>query len=161
MVCLLFATRTIAQEENNDQKRDRVEKKTKAFNMSYFSPTENSFYVLEANVVDKKIVLDSTATITAVPGKLPYPNGDFTVLVLDRNGKRITEYLMQDPLIARSCEGENNNVTALEKGRVFISLPKNNEIGSLVFSRGKERVGTLEIGDLIIKTQRDPKTGRQ
>ncbi|MDN3725488.1 hypothetical protein QRD02_13950 [Aequorivita sp. SDUM287046] len=145
-----------AQEENDEQKRDRVEKNTKPFNPNYFSVAENSFYVLEAMVVDNKIVIDSTATITVVPGKLPYPNGDFKVSVLDKQGGRIMEYYMQDPLLARSCEGENDNLTPLKNGRVYISLPKNNNIGTLVFSRGKERVGTVDIGNLIVRTQRNP-----
>lgn len=159
--CLLLTIAAQAQEENDEQKRERVEKNTKPFNPSYFSLSENSFYVLEAMVVDNKIVIDSTATISVVPGNLPYPNGDFKVSILDKQGKQISEYFMQDPLIARSCEGENNNITPLEKGRVFISLPKNNSIGTLIFTRGKERVGTVDIGDLIVRTQRDPTKGGQ
>jgi hypothetical protein len=160
--CLLLTITVKAQEENNEQKRDRVEKSTKPFNPNYFSIAENSFYVLEAMVINNKIVIDSTATIKVVPGKLPYPNGDFKVSILDKQGQRISEYVMQDPLIARSCEGENNNnITPLDKGRAFIALPKNNNIGTLVFSRGKERVGTVDIGDLIVRTQRNPTTGGQ
>ena len=155
--CLLLTMTVKAQEENDEQKRDRVEKSTKPFNMNYFSLSENSFYVLEARVADNKIVIDSTATIKVVPGKLPYPSGNFKVSVLDKQGKQITEYLMQDPLIARSCEGENNNLGTLDVGRVYIALPKNNSIGTLVFTRDKEQVGTVDIGDLIVRTQRDPK----
>lgn len=155
--CLLLTMTVKAQEENDEQKRDRVEKSTKPFNMNYFSTTENSFYVLEANVVDNKIVIDSTATILVVPGKLPYPSGDFKITVLDKQGNQITEYFMQDPLIARSCEGENDHLSPIDKGRISIAIPKNNAIGTLVFTRNKERVGTVEIGDLIVRTQRDPK----
>ncbi|CAM3514965.1 hypothetical protein [Aequorivita lipolytica] len=161
VACLLLTITANAQEENDEQKRDRVEKSTKPFNPSYFSLSENSFYVLEAMVVDNKIVIDSSATIALVPGKMPYPSGNFKVSIMDKQGKQISEYFMQDPLIARSCEGENNNLTPLEKGRVYISLPKNNNIGTLIFSRGKERVGTVDVGDLIIRTQRDPNKGGQ
>lgn len=161
LACLSVTKSAIAQEETIEQKRDQVEKSTKAFNPNYFSIAENSFYVLEAMIIDNKIVIDSTATLSVVPGKMPYPNGNFKVTVVDKEGKRITEYLMQDPLLARSCEGENNNIDLLKNGRVYISLPKNNNIGTLVFSRGKERVGTVDISDLIIRTQRNPTTGGQ
>lgn len=161
MACLLFTIAAQAQEENDEQKRDRVEKSTKPFNPNYFSLPENSFYVLEAMVVDNKIVIDSTATISVVPGKMPYPNGNFKVTIMDKQGKQISEYFMQDPLIARSCEGEDNHNSLLKNGRVFISLPKNNSIGTLIFTRGKERVGTVDIGDLIVRTQREPTGGGQ
>lgn len=159
--CLLLTITVKAQEENNEQKRDRVEKNTKPFSLNYFSQAENSFYVLEANVAGNKIVIDSTATILVVPGKLPYPSGNFKVSVLDKQGKQITEYFMQDPLTARSCEGEKDHLSPLDKGRVSIALPKNNSIGTLVFTRDKERVGTVDIGDLIIRTQRDSSNGGQ
>lgn len=161
MACLFLTIAAKAQEENNEQKRERVEKSTKPFNPSYFSLSENSFYVLEAMIVNNQIVIDSTATISVVPGKLPYPSGNFKVAVMDKQGKQITEYFMQDPLNIHSCEGENNHVGSLKNGRVFISLPKNNSIGKLIFSRDKERIGTVDIGDLIVKTQRDPTKGEQ
>jgi len=161
LACLLFTIAANAQEENDEQKREQVEKNTKPFNPNYFSLSENSFYVLEAMVVDNKIVIDSTATISVVPGKMPYPNGNFKVSILDRQGAKISEYFMQDPLLARSCEGEDKNLTPLDKGRVYISLPKNNSIGSLIFTRGKERIGTVDIGDLIVRTQRDPTKGEE
>jgi len=153
LACLLLTISAKAQQESDQQKRERVEKNTEPFNPNYFSIAENSFYVLEATIEDNKIVIDSTATIAVVPGKMPYPNGNFKVAILDRNGEKISEYLMQDPLIARSCEGENDNVTPVDKGRVYISLPKNTNIGTLIFSRGKERVGTVDIGNLIVRTR--------
>ncbi|MCB0464655.1 MAG: hypothetical protein KDC78_03115 [Aequorivita sp.] len=159
--CLFFTFSVKAQEENDEQKRDRVEKNTKPFNMNYFSKAENSFYVLEANVANNKIVIDSTATILVVPGKLPYPSGNFKVSVLDNQGEKLTEYFIQDPLIARSCDGESNNLSPLETGRISIVLPKNNAIATLIFTRDKERVDTVDISDLIERTQRDPNNGGQ
>ena len=160
MVCLLFTIAAQAQEENDEQKRERVEKNTKPFNPNYFSLSENSFYVLEAVIVDNRIVIDSTARISLVPGKMPYPNGNFKVSIMDRQGKQISEYFMLDPLTARSCEGEDKHISPMGKGRVFISLPKNNNIGTLIFTRGKERIGTVDIGDLIVRVQRDPTRGQ-
>ncbi|MCZ4319202.1 hypothetical protein O4H26_09380 [Aequorivita viscosa] len=154
--CLLLSIAAQAQEENDEQKRALVEKNTTPFNLNYFSISENSFYVLEAMVVNNKIVIDSSATISVVPGKLPYPSGDFKVSILDKQGNQILEYFMQDPLIARSCEGEKNHTTPLEKGRAYISLPKNNTISTLVFTRDKEQIGTVDIGNLIVRTQNNP-----
>mgnify|MGYP003648831961 CR=1 FL=1 len=161
MGLLFMATTVKAQEESDEQKRDRVEKTTKPFNLNYFTASENSFYVLEANIIENKIVIDSTARLTVAPGKLPYPSGNFKVSVLDKQGKQIVEYLMQDPLLARSCEGENNHIDRVEKARVFIALPKNNSIATLVFSRGKEELGKVDIENLIIRTQREGNTNQK
>ena len=94
IACLCIGTAAIAQEENDEQKRNQVEKNTKPFNMQYFTAPKNSFYVLEANIIENKIVIDSTARLTVAPGKLPYPSGNFMVSVLDKQGKQITEYLI-------------------------------------------------------------------
>ncbi|MCZ4238189.1 hypothetical protein O4H25_15220, partial [Staphylococcus equorum] len=52
--CLLLSIAAQAQEENDEQKRALVEKNTTPFNLNYFSISENSFYVLEAMVVNNK-----------------------------------------------------------------------------------------------------------
>lgn len=47
----------------------------------------------------------------------------------------------------------------IEEGRVFISLPKNDNAVKLVFRRDKEIVGDVEIGDLIKNIPREDPNG--
>lgn len=149
-ICLLTAFSGNAQTKENDlQKRQRVEKNTPAFSLDFFSSDKNTFYVLEVSVKDNEIVFDETAKIQEVAGKPSFSVGDMRVTLLDKQGKQITEYYIQDPLDIYSCDGEDDNVSSLKNGRIFINIPKRDNIGQIILSKDNRKYGTFNLEKMI------------
>lgn len=148
---LLLGIVAKAQEETEtpEEMRARVEKSTSPYSPSYFN---NSIYVLELQVKDGEIIKDN-AVIKEVSGKMPHPAGNFGVRVLGSNQEVVADYKMQDPLLLRSCDEGNTHRSYLENGTINIPIPKAGNIQSLIFSRGKERIGSIEITDLLRERQ--------
>ena len=156
LLCIGLSTNGWSQEDK-EVKRTQTEKNTKPFELNYFTSNENRFYVLEVAVINKAVVIDSTAIVREVPGKLPYPTGNFNVSVVNENNEVIADYQMPDPVLQRSCEDGKNNLAYLENGRILIALPKNNTIDRVILRRDKEEVSNLDIGALIREIPRkDP-----
>lgn len=148
VLCLMIFL-PIGAQEDNKEKRETVEKNTAPFGVDYFDKSKNSFYVLSLNVQDGELVLDEEAVLNEVPGKLPYARGNFKVSMLDQDGRIIGEHHMPDPLLIRSCDKEGNNFKQLDKGLIQIPLVKSTEITQIVFTRGKERVATIDLSEMI------------
>ncbi len=142
-------------QDDKETKRVETEKNTKPFGLNYFTSAENRFYVLEVAVIDKQVVIDTTATIQEVPGKLPYPSGSFNVSVIGPNNEVIVDYNMLDPLLQRSCEEGNGNLGYMDNGRISISIPKIKDITRLILRRDKEEISNLDIADLIKEIPRE------
>lgn len=138
-------------QENEIKKRVETEKSTAPFSLTQFNKQVNSHYVLTTNVNNGQIVIDQTSSIKEVGGKLPYPSGNFSISVLDNQGKVLSDYVMPDPLIIRSCDEGDDHIKLLDKGVIFISLPKNEEISNIRFSRNKKRVGEIKIDSLMAR----------
>lgn len=149
LLCFLAINFATIAQENQEQKRVTVEKNTDTFRMNYFSIDKNSFYVLEINVLDKKIVVDTQTKITTVPGKLPYPSGNLKVTVIDKNGEVIHNRFMQNPLEARSCEEGKDHIRILDNGRIYIPLPKSSNISEIILTKDKETVSRIDISSLF------------
>ena len=136
-------------QETNEQKRVNAEKHTAPFKIDYFSINKQSFYVLETQVINNKIVSDSLTKIIEVAGKLPYSSGNFKVSILDENGEILQTLSMADPLEIRSCEEGKNHIRQIGKGKIYIPLPKSSKITRLVFTKDKDTVGKIDIATLI------------
>ncbi len=147
-MCLMAFLPNIAQEDQKE-KRETVEKNTAAFAVNYFDKSKNSFYVLSLNVKDGVPVLDEEAELTEVAGKLPYNRGNFKVSLLDEDRRIIGDYNMPDPLLIRSCDEAGNNIKLVDKGLIHIPLLKSSAITQIVFTRGKERVATIDVSEMI------------
>lgn len=152
LILLLLGIVATAQEktETDDEVRARVEKNTSPYTPDYFSKNQNGIYVLELTVKEGQIVKDN-ATIKEVAGKMPYSTGDFNIRLLGVGGQQevIANLKMQDPLLLRSCDEGETHLSYLKDGRIFIPLPKSNKITNLEFFRGKERIGGIEVANLI------------
>jgi hypothetical protein len=149
IVSLFFMTSLAYAQEDKSQKREETEKNTSPFSVNHFNKESNSYYVLSANVIAGKIVIDEEATITEVGGKMPYPSGTFRVMILDLNGETLADYHMQDPLIVRSCDEGGNHITSVDKGSVYIPMPKSSNIARIRFSRDRKAIQEIEVAEVL------------
>lgn len=154
LFCFTFVTSGLAQDDK-ESKRAEAEKSTKPFGLNYFTSSENRLFILEVAVIDKAIVLDTTATIKEVPGKLPYPSGDFNVSVMGANNEVIADFKMPDPVVQRSCEEGKDNLGVLDNGRISITLPGNRAITRVILKRDNEEVSNLDVATLIREMPRE------
>lgn len=152
LLTLCFATYACYSQEDKSKKRKETEENTSPFSITHFSKDTNSYYVLSVQVVGGKIVLDEKATIKEVGGKLPYPSGNFRVLVLNSNNEALADYHMQDPLIVRSCDKGENHLMPIDTGSIYIPMPKSSDIAKIQFSRGRETIQEIEVAGLLKRT---------
>ncbi|WP_303317601.1 hypothetical protein Q4Q34_16930 [Flavivirga abyssicola] len=163
IVALICITNVLAiqAQETNEEKRKQAEKNTSPFTLGHFSINEHSFYVLTVHVTDGTIVLDERAVLKEVGGKLPHQRGNFNIELLNTEGKVISNYMIPDPLLVRSCEEGKDDNTFLKSGTIQIPFQKSPDISRLVLIRDKQTVGNLDVTALIKGKGNDDKDERE
>ncbi|TGV01546.1 hypothetical protein [Flavivirga rizhaonensis] len=148
LICITNVLATQAQ-ETNEEKRKQAEKNTSPFTLGHFSINEHSFYVLTVHVTDGTIKLDERAVLKEVGGKLPHQRGNFNIEVLNTEGRVISNYIIPDPFLVRSCEEGKEDNTFLKSGMIQIPFQKSPDISRLVLTKDKQTVGNLDLTALI------------
>lgn len=160
ILCLALSIAGQAQEETKDnskQDRDRAEKNTAPFSLDYFNKPGNSHLVLTLQVKEGKLVADEQARVQKVQGKMPYPTGNLSVKILDKQGELIDQYQMQDPLIVRSCEDEKSETKSLQNGSIQLMLPSSANVATVVLERNKQRVQQVDVKAVMERYRRGSK----
>jgi hypothetical protein len=139
----------MAQQDNRD--RERVEKNTAPFDISYFNSEKNSFLVLTTSFEKNRIIINEKTRIEEVGGKFPYQTGELNIRLTDRQGEKIGDYLMPDPMIVRSCDEKESKTVLLEQGTIQLPLPKNRNISVLELVRDKKTIDRVDISELLEK----------
>ncbi len=147
-LCLLAGQHVTAQQKSQED-RKKAEKNTAPFSPDYFNIKKNSYYVLTTSFADNKLIIDDRTKIVEVGGKFPYQSGQLNVRVMNREGKVITSYFMQDPMVIRSCDNEKSEVTRLEKGTVQIPLPRSSDIAMVELVKNKKSLGRVDIREVF------------
>ena len=157
MVLFVLICATAFAQETPDQQREKVEKNTAPYSTDYFTKSGNSYYVMTLAVEKGKIVVDKNSKLVEVKGKFPHQRGNLNVRVMSNKGERLANYFIPDPLVVRSCEGEDSETKPINKGSIQIPLPKAANIGTIELVKGKQTIDKVDVSAIVeeyIKRQR-------
>ena len=153
--CIGLGYNAYSQEGTSKSERERVEKSTSPFSTNYFAAANNSYYVITLAFEKGRVLVDEKSRIVEVPGKFPYPSGNLNVKVLDRQGEKITDYFMQDPMIVRSCEEKGSSLMVLEKGTMQLLLPKSDKIAMIELIRNGKSIAKVNVSPVLARFLRE------
>ncbi|MCZ6573534.1 MAG: hypothetical protein O7C98_10265 [Planctomycetota bacterium] len=140
--------------------RDRVESATAPFDATYFRDREHMHLALVFEIVDGQLRFGDGVPGRR-PGSPPYraPGaGSVRITYRDSSGKELGNYSIEDPVLARSCDFDQEREGELKliaRGTAEIIVPANPAIATVEISTGKDRVLRFDVSAQIKKALGD------
>lgn len=119
---------TNKREYHSYKEEQKLKRLSGDFDPAYFKSTENRHMAVFFKISDGKLQPASTPPQTR-PGSMPYRSadaGNVLVIYRDSNGKELGRHAVEDPLLARSCDFDDNKTGRLNP------LPENTSIEILL-----------------------------
>ena len=144
ILAVLLALSTACNDKNQEIKKSIEDANTKIDSQAgIFIPT--SLQAAAGNIHYAAGVAFDDSNFTIIPGSYtkrpgkfiaaPFKQFPFKIEFLDKNGKSLDKYSMEDPRILRSCEeDEGPHLIHLDHGTFTLLIPENREIGMVTFS---------------------------
>lgn len=156
IIVLLFsgATCSFAQDVKEENKilnkAEQAAKNTKPFSMDYFKNKDNQHFVLVVKISDGRISRE-VPSLELRQGKIQkvYTSGSFKVAWLNREGKEMGSYNMEDPTTVRTWE--KPEIKKIKSGKVELKLPKDGSISTVIFSLEGKETNRWKIGEQVNK----------
>jgi hypothetical protein len=147
-VSALNITAQVNEEEKTVDKAERAVRNTDDFSMEYFQKKENQHFVMIAEVIEGK-VSRAMPEMELRPGNIQkrYTSGNFKVTWLDREGKELGSYRMEDPTTVRTWE--DPEIKKIDQRKFEIVLPKDPRIATVVISRDEEVINRWNISERV------------
>lgn len=143
--------------QNNDKQyyedREKVENATPKFNPAYFKNKENRHIAVFIDIKEQQLFV-SKKTAQIRPGNIPYKikEGPFKV-IWSKEQKELGRYAIRDPFMVDSYDPidgtKEGMITPIKNGEIEILLPYDLGIHSLKLIRGRKKLNTLNISDVI------------